>query len=103
MKARNPLWSSGANGPGDSCSTTSTGIVESDLHRNGPAVAIRQLDFAYAEGGQFKQVLFDINLEIWPGEIILLTGPSGCGKTTLLTLIGGLRTVQSGELVVLGY
>ena len=31
-----------------------------------------------------------------------MTGPSGCGKTTLLTLIGGLRTVQSGELVVLG-
>lgn len=49
-----------------------------------------------------NQVLFDINLDIWPGEIVLLTGPSGCGKTTLLTLIGGLRTVQSGELMVLG-
>ena len=33
---------------------------------------------------------------------LLLTGPSGCGKTTLLTLIGGLRTVQSGQLHVLG-
>lgn len=50
-----------------------------------------------------KQVLFDIDLDIWPGEIVLLTGPSGCGKTTLLSLIGGLRTVQSGELTVLGH
>ena len=32
----------------------------------------------------------------------MLTGPSGCGKTTLLTLIGALRTVQQGEVSVLG-
>jgi putative ABC transport system ATP-binding protein len=68
-----------------------------------PAVAVRGLDFHYEEAGATKQVLFDVNLEIWPGEIVLLTGPSGCGKTTLLTLIGGLRTVQSGELRVLGH
>ena len=37
------------------------------------------------------------------GEVVLLTGPSGCGKTTLLTLIGGLRTVESGEMRVLGH
>ena len=64
---------------------------------------IRGLDFSYQEGGRHSQVLFDINLEIWPGEVVLLTGPSGCGKTTLLTLIGGLRTVESGELTVLGH
>jgi putative ABC transport system ATP-binding protein len=72
-------------------------------HPSGLAVAIRGLDFSFEEGGSAKQVLFGIDLGIWPGEIVLLTGPSGCGKTTLLTLIGGLRTVQSGELVVLGY
>lgn len=69
---------------------------------SGPAVVIRNLDFSYAEAGATKQVLFGVDLDIWPGEIVLLTGPSGCGKTTLLTLIGGLRTVQSGELSVLG-
>jgi putative ABC transport system ATP-binding protein len=68
-----------------------------------PAVLIRGLDFAYDEGGRPHQVLFDINMEIAPGEVVLLTGPSGCGKTTLLTLIGGLRTVEAGELVVLGH
>jgi putative ABC transport system ATP-binding protein len=64
-----------------------------------PSVSIRGLDFSYEEGGRRTQVLFEIDLQIWPGEIVLLTGPSGCGKTTLLTLIGGLRTPESGELV----
>ena len=68
----------------------------------GPAISIRGLNFSYDEGDRPKQVLFDLDLDIWPGEIALLTGPSGCGKTTLLTLIGGLRTVQTGKLVVLG-
>src|ERR671936_1114147 len=67
-----------------------------------PAILIRELNFSYDEAGRPKQVLFDIDLDIWPGEVALLTGPSGCGKTTLLTLIGGLRTVQSGQLHVLG-
>jgi putative ABC transport system ATP-binding protein len=66
-------------------------------------VSIRRLDFAYNEAGRAKQVLFDINLDIEGGEVVLLTGPSGCGKTTLLTLIGGLRTVESGTMVVLGH
>jgi putative ABC transport system ATP-binding protein len=42
--------------------------------------------------------LFDINLTIKAGEIVIMTGPSGSGKTTLLTLIGGLRSVQEGSL-----
>ncbi|GAX34606.1 DevA family ABC transporter ATP-binding protein [Nodularia sp. NIES-3585] len=44
------------------------------------------------------QILFDINLAIRPGEIVIMTGPSGSGKTTLLTLIGGLRSIQNGSL-----
>ena len=46
--------------------------------------------------------MFDINLTIKSGEIIILSGPSGSGKTTLLTLIAGLRSVQDGSLRVLG-
>src|SRR5260370_35134382 len=70
--------------------------------RTSPAISIRELNFSYDEAGSPKQILFDIDLDIWPGEVALLTGPSGCGKTTLLTLIGGLRTVQSGQLPVVG-
>ncbi len=50
-----------------------------------------------------SQILFDINLVIKSGEIVILTGPSGSGKTTLLTLIGGLRSVQEGSLKFLGW
>jgi putative ABC transport system ATP-binding protein len=56
----------------------------------------------FGEGSLRKQVLFDINFVLQPGEIVLLTGPSGSGKTTLLTLLGALRSVQEGSLRVLG-
>lgn len=67
-----------------------------------PTVVASGLNFAYSEGDSKKQVLFDNQLELLPGEIVIMTGPSGSGKTTLLTLIGGLRSVQDGTLMVLG-
>ncbi|WP_413173812.1 DevA family ABC transporter ATP-binding protein [Anabaena azotica] len=48
------------------------------------------------------QILFDVNLTIQSGEIVIMTGPSGSGKTTLLTLIGALRSVQEGSLKFIG-
>ena len=66
-----------------------------------PAIAVEQLDHFFGEGELRKQVLFDINLTIAAGEIIILTGPSGSGKTTLLSLMGGLRSPQSGSLRIL--
>ncbi|ERT05173.1 ABC exporter ATP-binding subunit, DevA family protein [Lyngbya aestuarii BL J] len=67
-----------------------------------PVLSIKHLDHFFGQGEQRKQALFDINLEINAGEIVIMTGPSGSGKTTLLTLIGGLRSVQSGSLKFLG-
>lgn len=67
-----------------------------------PVIAIRNLNHAFGKGSLCKPVLLDVQLDIYPGEIIILTGPSGSGKTTLLTLIGALRSVQSGSLKVLG-
>lgn len=66
------------------------------------AVRVRGLNHSFGEGELRKQVLFDNQLDLFRGEIVIMTGPSGSGKTTLLTLIGGLRTVQEGELKVLG-
>lgn len=63
-----------------------------------PSIKIEDLNHFYGEKELKKQVLFDINLEIKPGEIVILTGPSGSGKTTLLSLIGALRSVQNGSL-----
>jgi phospholipid/cholesterol/gamma-HCH transport system ATP-binding protein len=49
-----------------------------------------------------KKVLEDINLEIQPGEIMVIMGPSGCGKSTLLRLLIGLLKPTSGEIWVDG-
>ena len=66
-----------------------------------PVVSSRHVNFWFGEGDLKKQVLFDVCMEVAPGEIVLLTGPSGSGKTTLLTLVGALRKVRDGELDVL--
>ncbi|OWY67227.1 ABC transporter [cyanobacterium TDX16] len=67
-----------------------------------PVISIQNLNHYFGQGELKKQVLFDINLEIMPGEIIIMTGPSGSGKTTLLSLMGGLRSAQEGSLKILG-
>jgi putative ABC transport system ATP-binding protein len=67
-----------------------------------PVISVNNLNHYFGKGQLRKQVLFDINLEINAGEIIIMTGPSGSGKTTLLTLAGGLRSPQEGSLKVLG-
>jgi len=66
------------------------------------AISIRNLNFYFGQGVLKKQILFDINLEINAGEIVIMTGPSGSGKTTLLTLIGSLRSLQEGNMKILG-
>ncbi|MFZ4803159.1 MAG: ATP-binding cassette domain-containing protein [Synechococcus lacustris] len=73
-----------------------------DRSRPSTIIRARQLCHSYGQGELRRQVLQSIDLTIAAGEVVLLTGPSGCGKTTLLTLIGALRTVQQGELEVLG-
>ncbi len=68
---------------------------------NFKTVSVNNLSHFYGFDENKKQVLNDVNFFIKKGELVLLKGPSGCGKTTLLTLIGALRTCQSGDLTVL--
>lgn len=65
-------------------------------------ISVRELRHSFEEGGHRYEVLHGVSEEFLPGEIVIITGPSGSGKTTLLKLIGGLRTVQSGSIVVAG-
>jgi putative ABC transport system ATP-binding protein len=67
-----------------------------------PVISVRHLNHYFGKGTLRKQVLFDIHLDIYPGEIVIMTGPSGSGKTTLLTLMGGLRSAREGSLKILG-
>ena len=68
-----------------------------------PVANAKGLNFFYGEGEARFQALFDIGLEVLPGQLIVMTGPSGSGKTTLLTLVGALRSLQQGRLEVLGH
>jgi putative ABC transport system ATP-binding protein len=67
-----------------------------------PVIEVKNLNHYYGRRALRRQVLFDIDLTVEAGEIIILTGPSGSGKTTLLTLMGGLLSVQEGSLQILG-
>ncbi len=67
-----------------------------------PIVQVSGLNFSFGSGELQRQILFDIKLEIYPGEIVILEGPSGSGKTTLLTLISGLRTFHQGSIRLFG-
>lgn len=51
--------------------------------------------------GQF-QALNNINLDIHSGELVALLGPSGCGKTSLLRIIAGLETPDTGSIAFHG-
>src|SRR5690606_31126649 len=51
--------------------------------------------------GQF-QALNNIDLNIQSGELVALLGPSGCGKTSLLRIIAGLETPDTGSIVFHG-
>ncbi len=60
-------------------------------------IVIEGLNHWFGEGDAKKQALYDINLTIARGQLVILMGASGSGKTTLLTLIGCLRQVQEGS------
>ncbi len=72
------------------------------MNNNGTVININNLDHYFGKGELRKQILFEINLTLKAGEVVILKGPSGSGKTTLLTLMGGLRSPQTGSLKVLG-
>ena len=69
----------------------------------GPAV-VEAVDIHhhYGEGPQRVDVLFDINMQVREGELVIVTGPSGSGKTTLLTILGTMRKPSEGKLQLLG-
>jgi multiple sugar transport system ATP-binding protein len=62
------------------------------------AVTLRQVRKVFGTA----EVIRSVDLDIIPGEFLVLVGPSGCGKSTLLRMIAGLEEVSSGEIAIDG-
>jgi putative ABC transport system ATP-binding protein len=72
------------------------------MEENNEAVLLRDIVKTYRRGKQSVKVLDGLNLSVRAGEFLSFMGPSGSGKTTVLNLIGGLDTPDSGEVFVAG-
>ena len=66
------------------------------------AISCRDLCKYYQQGDAVIKGLDHVSLEIDQGSFICLSGPSGSGKTTLLNAIGGLDSLDSGEISING-
>src|SRR5204863_8287313 len=62
------------------------------------AYRVRGLTKVYGMGSAEVTALAGVDLELYPGELVVLLGPSGSGKTTLLNNLGGLDVPTAGEL-----
>lgn len=66
---------------------------------NVPVLTCRNLCKSYKQG---MPVLNNLNMNLSGGKIVGLLGPNGCGKSTLIKLISGLLTPDSGEIFICG-
>ena len=66
------------------------------------AIRMRALSKTFGKGESAVRALRGVDLEVPAGELTMLVGPSGCGKTTLISILAGLLSRDSGELEVFG-
>jgi lipoprotein-releasing system ATP-binding protein len=67
-----------------------------------PALTLKRVARSYAEGKGKLDIFHDLDLEVFPGEIVALVGPSGSGKSSLLHIAGLLETPTAGEVFIAG-
>jgi spermidine/putrescine transport system ATP-binding protein len=78
--------------------TGARGLSRSALQVSNAAIAVEGVVKRFGSA----TALDGVSLEIEPGTFVSLLGPSGCGKTTLLRIIGGFETPDSGSVTIHG-
>jgi len=66
------------------------------------AIEVRNLVKTYESGAASARALDGIDLDVHPGELMLLMGPSGSGKTTLVSIMGAILRPTSGSVRIQG-
>lgn len=66
------------------------------------AVSCRGVTKSYGSGEAQVHALRGIDLDVLPGELLMLVGPSGCGKTTLISVIAGILDQDAGDCTLFG-
>jgi ABC-type lipoprotein export system ATPase subunit len=67
-----------------------------------PVVNLRGIVKEFMNGDEVRRILKGVDLDVYPGELMVVLGESGCGKSTLLNIIGGMDMMTEGSLVVEG-
>lgn len=67
-----------------------------------PVLRARGLRKVHGTGRAARVVLEQVDLDVWPGELVAVVGRSGAGKSTLLHLLGGLDDADGGTVEVAG-
>lgn len=66
------------------------------------AIRARGLEKTFGEGGVQVRAVRGVDLEVKPGEVVLIMGPSGSGKTTLLSMLGAMLRPTAGRIEIDG-
>lgn len=64
-----------------------------------PVFELRGVSHSYGR----NKVIFDVNLSVWPGEVVALVGDNGAGKSTLLKIFAGYQQPTAGTLRFMGH
>jgi len=78
--------------------TTAPATAAAPASPGEPIFRVRNLTKTYGAGEAEVRALAGVDLDLFPGELVVLLGPSGSGKTTLLNNLGGLDVPTSGDL-----
>lgn len=67
-----------------------------------PKLSLQNINFSFSKENKNEKSISDFSLDVEEGSFTTLLGPSGCGKTTLLRLISGFLTPDSGKIKIDG-